>query len=103
LPLDLASLQSVADLAALLLREARPIDIWINNAGVMIPPTRYLSTDGFELQFATNFLGHYALVGRVLPLLKVNKARVTSMSSLGSRNSEINFADLHDASVRSSR
>ena len=93
-PLDLASLQSVADLGALLLKEARPIDIWINNAGVMTPPTRYLSTDGFELQFATNFLGHYALVGRVLPLLKANKARVITMSSLGSRNGEINFADL---------
>jgi NAD(P)-dependent dehydrogenase (short-subunit alcohol dehydrogenase family) len=93
-PLDLASLQSVADLGALLLKEARPIDIWINNAGVMTPPARYLSTDGFELQFATNFLGHYALVGRVLPLLKANKARVITMSSLGSRNGEINFADL---------
>jgi NAD(P)-dependent dehydrogenase (short-subunit alcohol dehydrogenase family) len=93
-PLELASLQSVADLGALLLEEARPIDIWINNAGVMIPPTRHLSTDGFELQFATNFLGHYALVGRVLPLLKANRARVTTMSSLGSRNGAINFADL---------
>src|SRR5271156_2501126 len=84
-PLDLASLQSVADLGTLLLKEARPIDIWINNAGVMIPPTRHLSADGFELQFATNFLGHYALAGRVLPLLKANKARITTMSSLGSR------------------
>jgi NAD(P)-dependent dehydrogenase (short-subunit alcohol dehydrogenase family) len=93
-PLDLASLQSVAELGALLLKEARPIDIWINNAGVMIPPTRHLSTDGFELQLATNFLGHYALVGRVLPLLKAGKARVTTMSSLGSRNGAINFADL---------
>jgi NAD(P)-dependent dehydrogenase (short-subunit alcohol dehydrogenase family) len=93
-PLDLASLRSVADLGALLLKEARPIDIWINNAGVMIPPTRHLSTDGFELQLATNFLGHYALVGRVLPLLKAAKARVTTMSSLGSRNGAINFADL---------
>jgi NAD(P)-dependent dehydrogenase (short-subunit alcohol dehydrogenase family) len=93
-PLDLASLRSVADLGALLLKEARPIDIWINNAGVMIPPTRHLSTDGFELQFATNFLGHYALMGRVLPLLKANKARVTTMSSLGSRNGAINLGDL---------
>jgi NAD(P)-dependent dehydrogenase (short-subunit alcohol dehydrogenase family) len=93
-PLDLASLQSVADLGALLVKEARPIDIWINNAGVMIPPARHLSTDGFELQFATNFLGHYALVGRVMPLLKAGKARVTTMSSLGSRNGAINFADL---------
>jgi NAD(P)-dependent dehydrogenase (short-subunit alcohol dehydrogenase family) len=85
-PLDLASLQSVADLGALLVKEARPIDIWINNAGVMIPPTRHLSTDGFELQLA--------LVGHVLPLLKAARAQVTTMSSLGSRNGAINFADL---------
>jgi NAD(P)-dependent dehydrogenase (short-subunit alcohol dehydrogenase family) len=56
-PLDLASLQSVADLGALLLKEARPIDIWINNAGVMTPPTRYLSTDGFEAPVRDEFSG----------------------------------------------
>jgi NAD(P)-dependent dehydrogenase (short-subunit alcohol dehydrogenase family) len=93
-PLDLASLESVADLGTHLLDEGRPIDIWINNAGVMTPPSRYVSADGYELQFATNFLGHFALVGRILPLLKASKARVTTMSSLGSRNGKINFTDL---------
>ena len=50
--------------------EGRPIGILINNAGVMSPPTRQLTDDGFELQFATNHLGHFALVARLLPLLR---------------------------------
>lgn len=92
--LDLASLRSVHELGEVLLREGRPINIWVNNAGVMIPPSRYESEDGFELQFATNFLGHFALVGHALPLLKAGHARMTSMSSIGARNGKIDFDDL---------
>ena len=58
-----------------LLAEGRPIDIQINNAGVMSPPTRQLTADGFELQFATNHLGHFALTARLLPLLTRARSR----------------------------
>jgi NAD(P)-dependent dehydrogenase (short-subunit alcohol dehydrogenase family) len=92
--LDLASMTSVTQLGSELMREGRPFDIWINNAAVMVPPKRVETKDGFELQFATNFLGHFALVGQVLPLLKAGRARVTTMSSVGSRNGHINFDDL---------
>ena len=64
LELDLASLASVERLAATLLAEGRPIDVLINNAGVMTPPERRATEDGFELQFGTNHLGHFALTGR---------------------------------------
>ena len=69
-PLDLASLESVADLADDLLAEGRPIDLLVANAGVMTPPARNTTADGFELQLGTNHLGHMALVGRLLPLLR---------------------------------
>ena len=79
--LDLASLESVASFSDVLLAEGRPIDILINNAGVMSPPTRQLTDDGFELQFATNHLGHFALAARLLPLLRAGRAHVKSTSS----------------------
>ncbi|WP_155725649.1 SDR family NAD(P)-dependent oxidoreductase, partial [Mycobacterium avium] len=63
--LDLSSLRSVAALGEQLTAEGRPIDILINNAGVMAPPRRQQTSDGFELQFGTNHLGHFALTGRL--------------------------------------
>jgi len=93
-PLDLASLDSVAALGRSLTAESRPIHIWINDAAVMTPPTRHVSMDGFELQFATNYLGHFALVAQVLPLLRAGHARVTTMSGFGARDGHIKFADL---------
>ena len=66
---DLASLASIEDFADEMLAEGRPIDILVNNAGVMAVPKRETTADGFELQFGTNYLSHFALTGRLLPLL----------------------------------
>src|SRR5246127_4409017 len=94
--LDLSSLASVAALGEQLNAEGRPIDILINNAGVMTPPKRDTTADGFELQFGSNHLGHFALTARLLPLLRAaHHARVVSLSSLAARQSgRIHFDDL---------
>lgn len=93
--LDLASLASVKALSDELIAEGRPIDILINNAGVMQPPRREVTEDGFELQFGSNHLGHFALTGHLLPLLRAaGHARVVSMSSLAARVGGVNFGDL---------
>ena len=93
--LDLSSLSSVAALGEELNGDGRPIDILINNAGVMTPPERDATADGFELQFGSNHLGHFALTGHLLPLLRAaNGARVVSLSSLAARQSgKIHFDD----------
>ncbi|MFE2499871.1 SDR family oxidoreductase [Streptomyces scopuliridis] len=93
--LDLSSLSSVAALGRTLLEEGRPIHILINNAGVMTPPDRQTTTDGFELQFGTNHLGHFALVAHLLPLLRVGHARVTSQISVSANSNSINWDDLN--------
>ena len=93
--LDLSSLGSVAALGATLLAEGRAIHILINNAGVMTPPQRQTTADGFELQFATNYLGHFALVSHLLPLLRAGAARVTSQLSIAANSGAINWDDLN--------
>jgi len=93
-PLDLASLGSVAGFADELSAAGRPIDILINNAGIMSPPMRQLSADGFELQLATNHLGHFALVGRLLPLLIAGRARIVSQVSIAANEGAVNWDDL---------
>ncbi|MEV7798721.1 SDR family oxidoreductase [Microbacterium foliorum] len=92
--LDLSSLDSVAALAATLQDEGEPISILINNAGVMTPPDRRTTADGFELQFGANHLGHFALVGRLLPLLAAGGARVVSQISIAADSGGINWDDL---------
>ncbi|MEV0613492.1 SDR family oxidoreductase [Nonomuraea sp. NPDC050404] len=91
--LDLSSLDSVATLGANLRGEGHPIHLLINNAGVMTPPDRQTTADGFELQFGTNHLGHFALVGHLLPLLRAGRARVTSQVSIAARRGAINWDD----------
>ncbi|MES2170639.1 MAG: SDR family oxidoreductase [Actinomycetota bacterium] len=91
--LDLASLTSVAEFSDRLLREGRSVDILINNAGVMTPPTRQVTEDGFELQFATNHLGHFALTTQLLPLLRAGRAHVTTQVSLSANQHSINWDD----------
>lgn len=78
--LDLASLASVRAFADLW---QGPLDLLVNNAGVMAPPRRRESEDGFELQFGTNHLGHFALTGLLLPhLVQARHPRVTTVASL---------------------
>ncbi len=93
--LDLSSLASVAALGEKLRAEGAPIHLLINNAGVMTPPDRQTTTDGFELQFGTNHLGHFALTGQLLPLLKAGRARVTSQTSVAARSGTINWTDVN--------
>ncbi|WP_280348516.1 SDR family oxidoreductase [Nocardia neocaledoniensis] len=93
--LDLSSLASVAALGASLLAEDRPIHLLVNNAGVMTPPDRQVTADGYELQFGTNHLGHFALVGHLLPLLRAGRARVTSQISVAANQNGINWDDLN--------
>jgi NAD(P)-dependent dehydrogenase (short-subunit alcohol dehydrogenase family) len=83
--IDLASLDSIEDAAADLADRTAAVDILVNNAGVMVPDGR-TTADGFELQFGTNHLGHFALTGRILPLLlAAESARVITVSSLTHR------------------
>ena len=65
--LDLASLASITDFAGRFAASHAALDILVNNAGVMALPTRQTTADGFEMQFGTNYLGHYALTARLLP------------------------------------
>ncbi|MFE9848984.1 SDR family NAD(P)-dependent oxidoreductase [Streptomyces sp. NPDC005576] len=95
LALDLTSLDSVRAAAAELRDRHRRIDLLINNAGVMYTP-KLTTPDGFELQFGTNHLGHFALTGLLLDLLlPVPGSRVVTVSSTGHRiRAAIHFDDL---------
>jgi len=93
--LDLASLASVHAFATSMLENGRPVDLLINNAGVMDLPTRRLTEDGFELQFGTNHLSHFALTSLLLPpLRKAQAPRVVNVSSVAHRGGKIDFTNL---------
>ncbi len=93
--IDLADLASVRDFADGLIADGTPLDLLINNAGVMTPPTRMTTADGFELQFGSNYLGPFALTMRLLPLLLAAPApRVVTMSSGMANMGRIHFDDL---------
>ncbi|MFF5344020.1 SDR family oxidoreductase [Streptomyces althioticus] len=95
--LDLASLASVEKLATALEAEGRAIHLLVNNAGVMAPPTRHTTADGYELQFGTNHLGHMALTGQLLPLLRAGEARVTTVTSSAARSGKPVWDDLQSS------
>ena len=94
-PLDLASLDSIRAAAGELRARHPRIDLLINNAGVMLTP-KQTTQDGFELQFGTNHLGHFAFTGLLLEqMLPVPGSRVVTLSSLAHRiRARINFDDL---------
>jgi NAD(P)-dependent dehydrogenase (short-subunit alcohol dehydrogenase family) len=95
MPLDLASLASIARFCTDLAAAEPELDILCNNAGVMMPPLGR-TAEGFELQFGTNHLGHFALTGRLLDLLRRGEhARIVSVSSMAHYWGRIDFADLN--------
>ncbi len=92
--LDLASLESVKAFAERFLASHDGLDLLINNAGLMAPP-RGVTADGFELQFGTNVLGHFALTGRLLDALEGREdARVVTLSSNAHKLGRIHWDDL---------
>ncbi len=93
--LDLADLASVASFATRMADCHGSIDLLVNNAGVASPPRRKTTADGFELQFGTNHLGHFALTARLLPLLRRGaNPRVVTLSSVMHKVGRIDFDDL---------
>jgi len=93
--IDLADLASVKEFADGLVADGTPVDGLVNNAGVMAPPTRMTTADGFELQFGSNFLGPFALTMRLLPVVLAAPApRVVTMSSGVASYGRIRFDDL---------
>jgi len=93
--LDLADLASVRKFAEAYAGERDHLDILVDNAGVMALAKRRLTADGFEMQFGTNHLGHFALTGLLLPqLLARPGGRVVSVTSFGHKVGRIKFDDL---------
>ncbi|MGA9719466.1 MAG: oxidoreductase [Acidobacteriaceae bacterium] len=94
--LDVADLNSVDRFAAEFSSEDKPLDLLINNAGVMALPQRQTTPQGFEMQFGTNHLGHFALTGLLLPtLLRQPGSRVVTVASIAHKGGKLNFDDLN--------
>jgi NAD(P)-dependent dehydrogenase (short-subunit alcohol dehydrogenase family) len=95
--LDLSDLESVEAFAEGIIADRAPVDVLINNAGIMMPP-RSLTKQGFELQFGTNHLGHFALTGLLLDRLRARRdSRVVTVSSTAHKSGFIHFDDLTGA------
>lgn len=91
-PLDLARLDSVAAFADAVAAEGTAIDLLILNAGVMAPPERRVTADGFELQLGTNYLGHFALAQRLWPWM-AQGGRVVPLASIAAKRARLHFDD----------
>jgi NAD(P)-dependent dehydrogenase (short-subunit alcohol dehydrogenase family) len=95
LMLDLSSLTQIKHFAQKVHNEYGKLDLLVNNAGIMMSPYK-VTGDGFENQLATNYIGHFALTGLLLPLLTASSsARVVSLSSLSYKWAKLDFDDLH--------
>lgn len=93
--LDLADLGSIAGFGERMTARHYCIDTLVNNAGLMTPPRREETADGFELQFGVNYLGHFALTAHLLPLLRqAVSPRVVTLSSIAARQGWIDFENL---------
>ena len=92
---DMASLASVRDFAERMADTLPRVDILLNNAGLGLQSKRAVTVDGFERQFGTNHLGHFALTGRLIPaLLRSPTPRVVAIASIAHRGGMIDFDDL---------
>ncbi len=93
--LDLTSLASIKTFSDGIIRDYKRLDMLINNAGIMVCP--YAKTrDGFEIQMGTNHLGHFALTGHLMPLLrKTEGSRIAATSSVAHKLGNIDFSDIH--------
>jgi NAD(P)-dependent dehydrogenase (short-subunit alcohol dehydrogenase family) len=92
--LDLSDLSSVKKFATTFLQKHNQLNVLINNAGVAMPPSSK-TTEGYELQFGVNFLGHFALTGHLYPLLKATPdSRIVTISSNGYQAAVIDFNNL---------
>lgn len=95
---DMASLAAIRNFADRFLSSAPVIDVLVNNAGVMAIPRRTLTPEGFEMQFGTNYLGHFALTALLIPaLLRSLSPRVVTVASLAHRSAQLDFNDLQSA------
>jgi len=93
--IDLSSLKEVEKFASQFRQQHHKLDLLINNAGIMMSPYQ-VTEDGFENQLATNYIGHFALTGLLLPLLtNTSGSRIVTLSSLSYKWAEIQFDDLH--------
>ncbi len=101
--LDLASLESVCAFGAAELSLGEPLDLLVNNAGVMAPRQRQQTADGFEIQFGTNVLGHFVLTAVLLPALvraavgHPQRPRVVTIASIAHKQGRIDFDNLLSA------
>jgi NAD(P)-dependent dehydrogenase (short-subunit alcohol dehydrogenase family) len=94
-PLDLADLRSVREFAVRLERRWDGLEVLVNNAAVMALPKRRTTIDRFEMQFGTNYLGHFALTAHLMPLLLTGtSSRVVTLSSIAAREGVLNLEDL---------
>lgn len=91
---DLNSISAIKSFAEGFAQKGQPLDVLINNAGIMFPPAGH-TADGFEAQFGVNFIGHYVLTALLFPALKRSThGRVVTLSSMAHRNGEIDFNNL---------